>query len=58
MPSRAPRIAPQSRTAKVCPVMGTGVKGSGIAMWAMSPVKRLNAMTSPASPSSERSGTQ
>ena len=27
-------------------------------MWAMSPVKRLNAMTRPASLSSDRSGTQ
>jgi hypothetical protein len=38
--------------------MGTGVNGKGIAMWAMSPVKRLNAITRPASLSNDRSGTQ
>ena len=58
MPRRAPSKAPQRRTANVCPVIGTGVKGSGMAMWAIRPVKRLNAMTRPASPSSDRSGTQ
>src|SRR5207237_869216 len=57
-PSRAPSRAPQRRTAKVCPVMGTGVKGNGMAMCAISPVKRLNAMTRPASLSSDRSGIQ
>src|SRR2546422_1032444 len=56
VPSRAPRAAPQSKTAKVCPVMGTGVNGKGIAMWAMSPVKRLNAMTRPATPAPTLSG--
>jgi hypothetical protein len=29
-PSRAPREAPINSTAKVCPVTGTGLKGSGI----------------------------
>jgi hypothetical protein len=34
------------------------VNGKGIATWAMSPVKRLNAITRPASLSNDRSGTQ
>jgi hypothetical protein len=38
--------------------MGTGVNGRGMAMWAISPVNRLKAMTSPASLTSDRSGSQ
>jgi hypothetical protein len=38
--------------------MGTGVKGSGMATWAMSPVKRLNPTTRPRSLRNDRSGIQ
>src|SRR5438093_1149627 len=44
VPRRAPSRAPQRRTANVWPVIGTGVKGSGMAMCAISPVNRLNGL--------------
>jgi hypothetical protein len=38
--------------------MGTGVKGNGIAMWAIRPVNKLKPITRPASLTSDRSGIQ
>jgi hypothetical protein len=36
-PRRTPSIVPSRSTAKVCPVIGTGLKGSKIAIWADKP---------------------
>src|SRR5207245_5439552 len=55
-PNRLPSSAPVSSTANVCPVIGTGVNGSGMAIFAISAVKRLNPMTNPMSVSSVRCG--
>src|SRR5215213_569646 len=46
---RQPRAAAPSSTAKVCPVIGTGVNGSLTASWAASPVKAANPITRTAS---------
>ncbi len=46
-PAVLPMTAPESRTAKVCPVMGTGVKGSGMAIWAAPAVSSAKPITRP-----------
>src|SRR5512132_3682987 len=46
---RQPRAAAPSSTAKVCPVIGTGVKGSLTATWAARPVKAAYPITRTAS---------
>ena len=46
---RQPRAAAPSSTAKVCPVIGTGVNGSLTASWAANPVKAANPTTRTAS---------
>jgi hypothetical protein len=38
-PPCAPHRTPARRTAKVWPVIGTGVQGRGIFIWAASPIK-------------------
>ncbi len=44
-PRRLPNNAPVNSTAKVCPVIGTGVKGRGIATLANAAVIITNATT-------------
>ena len=45
-PRQPPSNAPTRSTAKVCPVMGTGVNPSGILIWANSATNRLPATIS------------
>ena len=44
-PRLLPRTAPAQSTANVCPVMGTGVPGNFIAIWAKMAVRRANDTT-------------
>ncbi len=47
-PQYLPRSIPANKTANVCTVIGTGVHGSGITIWAIKPVMHAikNAITS------------
>jgi hypothetical protein len=46
-PQYLPSTIPANNTAKVCAVIGTGVQGKGIIIWAIKPVKQAmkNAIT-------------